>query len=199
MVNLEILLKENKYNQAKEEAFRLLQVSTGEPILELLIQISIFDKINLPIMNSIYRSVKFCNGKGIQTAILFAIEQLKSNNQSKIKRSNFHKLEIVSNILEITQTRFIRNDKIQSEISFLDNSELMNEFIGIENSKLNDILINQGRKYILQLIIDNDNLLNSSKNILIMDSIRTILRYRDSTNYDIPLNYASSLIENFIE
>ena len=67
-----------------------------------------------------------------------------------------------------------------------------------EKSKLQSKFIRNGRGYLLELINKNDDILTEPENILKMDSIRTILRYRKSEEFDNYLNYASKLIEDKI-
>ena len=96
--------------------------------------ISLQDITTLPIIHSIYRSVKFCNGHEVKTAILLAIDLLKLNKVKITHLSKFQKLEIQSNLIEVSNSQYIRNDDIQSEINGLDNSIFQNGFIFREKS-----------------------------------------------------------------
>ena len=199
MINLEILLKEKKFNQSRNEILRLLKVSTGEPILELLIFNSFSNLITLPFIFSIYRSVKFCNGQNIKYAILLAIDILEKNKGININLSKLQKLEIICYLIEISETQFIRNDEIQFELKKIDYSILKNDFEMKKKSKLYLLFLKYGREYLLKLIDLNTNILKEPRNLLIMDSIRILLRYRKSKENDNLLYYASTLIEEKIE
>lgn len=199
MINLEILLNEKKFKESKEEILRLLQVSTGEPILELLLIYSIKDLVQLPPILSIYRSVKFCSGIEVKYAILLALELLKSNKISIKDLSKTQLIDIFTSIIEIKNTEFIRNEEIFNKLTLVDRS-IFHELNLIKiKSEFAEKLIEKGRGVLLDIINENEKILTKRENILILDSIRIILRYRNSNENDYLLNYASHLIENNID
>lgn len=196
MINLEILLNEKKFDKSKDEILRLLQVSTGEPILEILIIHSIKDLVQLPTILSIYRSVKFCNGIDVKNAILLALELLKSNEISIKDLSKTQLIDIFTSIIEIKNTEFIRNEEIINKLNLIDLS-IFHELNLIKiKSEFTKKLIEKGRGVLLDIINENEKILTKKENILILDSIRIILRYRNSNENDNLLNYASSFIES---
>ena len=105
MINLEILLKDKKYSEAKTEIIRLLQVSTGEPILELIILVHLQNIHVLPFLNSVYRAVKFCNGKDVKIAVLLMIDILQDNITLNENLSEIQLIDYITHINEIQNTK----------------------------------------------------------------------------------------------
>lgn len=198
MINLEILLKDKKYKEAKNEILRLLQVSTGEPILELLILTSLQNQSQLPLINSIYRSVKFCNGREVKSAIMFMLDALSTKIAVNEKLSNVQLIHYSASIIEITNTQFVRNDEIQNELQLVDYPTIYSKINKQNPSNLSEKLIENGREYLLTIINETPSILNDIQNILILDSIRMILRHRQSNEFDNQIHFASNLIEKSI-
>ena len=96
-------------------------------------------------------------------------------------------------------TKFIRNEEITNEINSIDFSIFI-EIIQEQNySELTDRLIGNGRGVLLKIINENDDILNKPENLLILDSIRIILRYNNSAEYDKVLCFSSKIIENKLD
>ena len=198
MINLEILLKEKKYSEAKTEIIRLLQVSTGEPILELIILIHLHNIHVLPFLNSIYRAVKFCNGKDVKIAILLMIEILQEISTLNENLSEIQFIDYITHINEIQNTKFIRNDEFNNEMQKIDYQFIYTKFETNNKSKLGEKLIKNGRKELLEFVNENSTLSFNYENIIILDSIRTFLHYRKSNEFDFLIYYASNLLEENI-
>lgn len=198
MINLEILLKEKKYSEAKTEIIRLLQVSTGEPILELIILVHLHNIHVLPFLNSIYRAVKFCNGKDVKIAILLMIEILQEISTLNENLSEIQFIDYITHINEIQNTKFIRNDEFNNEMQKIDYQFIYTKFETNNKSKLGEKLIKNGRKELLEFVNENSTLSFNYENIIILDSIRTFLHYRKSNEFDFLIYYASNLLEENI-
>jgi hypothetical protein len=198
MINLEILLKEKKYKEAKNEILRLLQVSTGEPILELLILTSLQNQCQLPLINSIYRSVKFCNGRDVKYAIILMLHVMETKVLANENLKNIQLIHYSATIIEIENTQFVRNNEFENELKLLDYHQIYGKINKQNPSNLSEILIEKGREYLLTFIDENPSILNDVQNILILDSIRMILRHRPSNKFDNQLRFASDLIEKSI-
>lgn len=193
MINLEILLNEQNYSKAKNEVLRLLQVSSGEPILELFLNNFLNSPLILPVINSIYRSVKFCNGREVKNALLIILEILEEYQNEEL--TALHHLDYSSQLLEISNTKFIRNEKIQNELQKIDYPQLYKHFNNQQKSNLGIEFIKKGREFILEIVNENPSILENDKNIILLDSVRTLLRYRKDTEFDNLIHFVAQKIE----
>tara|TARA_B100001029_G_C15031073_1_gene436984 strand:- start:438 stop:1271 length:834 start_codon:yes stop_codon:yes gene_type:complete len=195
MINLEILLQKNKFDQSRIEIQRLLQVSSGEPILEILLLLYLKDINLLSCLFSIFRSVKFCNGRNIKQAIFLMLDIIEEYQKSDKIFNKLHYLDYSTSILEISQNTFIRDVEIKNILQKIDYKMIYNKIRFYKKTKLGEDLIENGRSRILDYINKHPDILKNNKNILLMDSIRTILRYRKSSEYDNHLHFSVSELE----
>ena len=192
MINLQILLDKKKFTEAKSEIQRLLQVSTGEPIFELLI-ITYLDEIYLlPHLISIFRISKFCNGHNINDKLLFIVDLIEKYQDNKENLKYLNYLNYFTTIVEVSKNTFIRDQDIKYKISKLDMKSITRKIRSEKKTKLGKKLIIEGREYLLTLIKENPLIIESDENILLFDSIRVLLRYRSSTKNDNQIHFAVS-------
>jgi len=195
MINLELLLKENKFEESRAEIKRLLQVSTGEPILELLLLIYLKEVVILPNLLSIYRSVKFCNGREVKEAILLMVELIMEYQNLSPSLDKIHFLDYSTSLIEISQNSFIRDLEIKSVLQEIDYDNIYSKIRFNGETELGIELINSGRNQILEVINKYPELIENNKNIILLDSIRTILRFRTTGEYDNQLHFAVNELE----
>tara|TARA_S200000501_G_C20858358_1_gene758626 strand:+ start:144 stop:965 length:822 start_codon:yes stop_codon:yes gene_type:complete len=195
MINLEILLKENNFDESRNEIKRLLQVSTGEPILELFIIIYLKNITLLPNLFSVYRSVKFCNGRNVDEAIFLMLNFAEKNHKTTNNLSKIFFLNYSTSILEISQNIFIRDLEIKNILQEIDYKMVNNQISANKKSDFGEELILNGRNQILDYINKNPKIIKNDKNILLLNSLRTFLRYRKSDEYDRQLHFAVNELE----
>ena len=90
----------------------------------------------------------------------------------------------------ISKNTFIRDADIKYKISKLDMKSIERKVGSDKKTKLGEKLIVEGREYLLTLIEENPLIIESDENILLLDSIRVLLRYRNSTKNDNQIHFA---------
>ena len=199
--DLEIAFLNKDRKKVLDTYYQLRLVSSELHILEFLIEISLKQSgKSFLLIWSLYKSVLFLKNKESINYIIYALDaimcdqfeeiSIQSNNLEFIDILNYDltcsDLDLFSHLVEAYNANLVRDIKIRFLIQSLINKKFtklkLNNFN--HNSEVaNKNLLENGRKDLLSIINSTEILDLTSEFILLVDSIRSLMRYIDEQNH----------------
>tara|TARA_B000000477_G_scaffold83841_1_gene70912 strand:- start:1550 stop:2467 length:918 start_codon:yes stop_codon:yes gene_type:complete len=199
--DLEIAFLNKDRKKVLDTYYQLRLVSSELHILEFLIEISLKQSgKSFLLIWSLYKSVLFLKNKESINYIIYALDaimcdqfeeiSIQSNNLEFIDILNYDltcsDLDLLSHLVEAYNANLVRDIKIRFLIQSLINKKFtklkLNNFN--HNSEVaNKNLLENGRKDLLSIINSTEILDLTSEFILLVDSIRSLMRYIDKQNH----------------
>ena len=199
--DLEIAFLNKDRKKVLDTYYQLRLVSSELHILEFLIEISLKQSgKSFLLIWSLYKSVLFLKNKESINYIIYALDaimcdqfeeiNIPSNNIEFIDILNYDltcsDLDLFSHLVEAYNANLVRDVKIRFLIQSLINKKFTK--LKLNNFNHNSVVVNKnllenGRKDLLSIINSTEILDLTSEFILLVDSIRSLMRYIDEQNH----------------